>query len=136
MIEWKKESDDKYSPKITDKTEYTIKGLEPGCKYDITVQSFMGMEYGTPAKLKLSTLETGSPYPYIYLGKKTEKRIDLRVFNLPADATSVTWYINGRQISADYITTGEYKDSKIDIEVEIRYTDASIEKIYKTIELD
>lgn len=137
MIEWKKENEEEYRTIITDKTEHTVKGLEPGCKYDFTIRSFNSMEYGVPSSGQFTTLEISSPYPFIYIqkgGKNISGKMDLRVFNLPDDATSVTWHINGKQISADYIIPEDYRE--LEIEVEIRYTDASSEKIYKKIKLD
>lgn len=137
IIEWKKEKEELFKTSITDKTEHSIKGLEPGCKYDISIRSFNSMEYGVPLYEQFATLEISSPYPFIFLGemgRKSRGKMDMRVFNLPEDATSVTWYINGMQTSANYIIPEEYKE--LEIEVEIRYTDASSEKIYKKIKLD
>ncbi len=137
MIEWKKSSDEHYNTIITDTVGYCIRGLESGCDYDITVKYFNSKEYGLPAIIRFTTMQTSSPFPYIYIRRNSSKKsnkMDLRVFNLPEDATSVTWYINGEKIATDSFVPDDDKD--FEIEVEIRYTDASIEKIYKRISMD
>ena len=52
---------------------------------------------------------------------------------MPEDATSVTWFVNGTKLDSDSFFPP--KDKDVEIEVEIRYTDASNERIYKKIEL-
>lgn len=135
MIEWKKESDEHFNTIISDTTGYCIRGLEPGCLYDVAVRYFNLREYGQPAIIQFATRAVTSPYPYIFIKGDTRKKkhkIELRVFNLPEDATSVTWFLNGEKLASDSFFPPQDKD--LEIEVEIRYTDASNERIYKKIE--
>ena len=136
MIEWKKEGEEHFNTILTDSTGYCLRGLEPGCSYDVTVRYFNSIEYGESATAKFTTLPVTSPYPYIFIKgdiRKKEKKMELRVFNMPEDATSVTWFVNGTMLTSDSFFPPEGKD--LEIEVEIRYTDASNERIYKKIEL-
>ncbi len=138
MVEWKKEDDTDLNTAIADTTGYRIRGLEPGCRYEVAVRCFNSKEYGQSAKVQFATFGITSPYPYIFIERdprknKRARRMELRVFNLPEDATSVTWFINGLQLPSDSFFPPEGND--LEIEVEIRYTDASNERIYKKIEL-
>ena len=136
MIEWKKTSDEHVNTAITDTTGYCIRGLEPGCEYEVTVRYFNSKEYGLAASAKFATLPVSSPFPYIFIKediRKENTKMVLRVLNLPEDATSVTWFVNGIKLDSDSFFPTKDKDTEI--EVEIRYTDASNERIYKKIEL-
>lgn len=136
LIEWKKDNQDHFNTAFTDTTGYCIRGLEPGCAYEVSVRYFNSLEYGQSAQAKFSTLPVTSPYPYIFIKgdvRKENRKVELRIFNMPEDATSVTWFVNGTKLDSDSFFPP--KDKDVEIEVEIRYTDASNERIYKKIEL-
>ena len=133
MVSWSREDGTDEHHLVTDTCSCIIPSLEPGKEYTVEVRSFNNREFGKPATQSFRTGPVTSPYPYIYITPdmfRTGKETDLRVFNLPPDATYTHWYIKGKKLQSSSITPAEI--GQMEITVGIGYNDGTYEKITKT----
>ena len=134
MVSWSREDGTDEHHLVTDTCSCIIPSLEPGKEYTVEVRSFNNREFGKPATQSFRTGPVTSPYPYIYITPdmfRTGKETDLRVFNLPPDATYTHWYIKGKKLQSSSITPAEI--GQMEITVGIGYNDGTYEKITKTV---
>lgn len=136
LISWMREDDKNLHEAILDSTSCHLYGLEPGNTYNVRIRSLLDKEFGESVTFDISTAPITSAYPYIYLSGERYgigDRLDLRVYNLVEEYSSIAWYINGEKLDEEYFIIDE--EGYLEIELVIEYKDGSSEKIYKEIHI-
>lgn len=136
LVTWEEENSGEGHSMISDTSCCHIGQLEPGSAYTLEIRSLIGSEFGEPTTHTFRTHPITSAYPYLFIPKedlRVGNTIDLRIFNLPGDATYTHWYVNGKQLTAPQITIEE--SGNIEIIAGIGYKDGTYEKITKNISI-
>ena len=116
-----------------DEQKCYIKELFPNTEYNIYISCESKGEYGNEIKESIKTLAITSNLPYIPIKSvyNINDVLDLRVLNLVEPTEKIEWYSNGTRINNNYIEFNSKGEQTI--EVQITYSDNSIESITKTI---
>lgn len=136
LVSWEDGKSGERRSIATDTSCCHIGELVPGTSYTLEVRALNGREFGEPHTLTFRTHNITSPYPYIFVPKEGVEAggsLDLRIFNLPEDATYTDWYVNGHKLQQPQIKIE--KKGEIEIIAGIGYKDGTYEKITKILSI-